>query len=544
MKRCLVCLGLALVATNACTKKTFGNGIGRPPVTSVDRPHLVPVTLAEIYTAGGPSGHYADLLLAAGADALDLTGFELCDSRSYADDACVTLSGTLDPGARRHEMLAKLNLLATAGELGLVDADGVVHAYVAWGADPATVGSALAAAATVDGATSPGAFIAIPYPMPAGLAVARASDLEGCVAAGLATPADPVSCPTVPPVLALTEVLSRFEESGDSWVELTNLTLDALPLYGVRLCQLPDCLVFERDQVIGAQSPLLVHFGIAAPAGSPPPDELFFPGLAAISRASELALIAPGSADPTGGAGLQAFVRFGAAPSELASIAANVGFWPEPLATARTARVAGESLSHDLSTARSDTAWHPAVPTPLAENLDIQQNTDLWDSCSFPRPWRDAPAFGLAIYRVARSTPSSVDLLNRTSDNSTVSLATLSLAVNGQSFPLAACGEVAAGGLLTVRLLAGTDPPACVDGELHVSGAPLDASGEVALVDTNGTAIVRHYLRWGDGTSTGVAAAVLDGAWPLDRCSLPTLDADQSLTLGADMSGHAPPDYE
>ena len=626
MKYCQLMLTLALVTTSACTNTTYGSGIGRPAVTPVDRLPLYAVAITAVYAAAAdPAKRYAEIVYTGAVDGndcatsdnctppqgcvggkcagFDLRGYRLC---STSTDNCVAPtvanpgSGVLTPieaipanTPTRLSLVAMKpdgsghveapSLLGTADDIGLVDAEGFVHAFMAWGADPATLGSPIAAAAVMSGATKPGEFIPIPFPMPTNLAVAHSGVDVGCFTAALVTPTQPPPCPTAAPVLRLTEICPypcpyvavipptscATTESCDtgqtcinsqctplpiqgSAVEIENPSTDALALHGVRLCVRPGCLVFSRDLKIGAESQVAVWLGTPAPAApfESRAGELFYPETSPLGRAGEIALFAPGSAGAASGAALQSFVRYGDTPSVLAPIAASVGLWPDPLAAARTVRINGESLSHDLTTDATATAWNPAQPTLLLPNLDIRAATDLWDTCSFPRPWREPPTSVLVISRVLRSASPAVEIVNRSEDGSAAPLAGMTLELGGTSFDLSACSDLASGATLTVTVVTDGTPPPCADGALSIVGS-LGASGDLALVDATGAPVMRQYLRWTDPAAdppppvpAGAAIAVQDGVWPLERCTLGVLATDGALTLSAGLAGHAPPDYQ
>ncbi|MBI5507214.1 MAG: hypothetical protein HY903_00550 [Deltaproteobacteria bacterium] len=519
---------LLLALASACAPKTFGNGIGRPEIVPVERVERVPLEIVEVYAAAAdPALHYARLELAAGAPTMTLTGVSVCDSA-----ACVDLAGGMRGGDARQIDLSSLALPANAGELAVVHgettATPVTYSYLAWGADPATLGSTRVARAVLDGATTPGDFVPVPFPMPAELAVARAGSNVGCVTAGLAAPVAPAACPAAERVLDLTEVYPAAAAGGDSWIELTNAGATALSLYGVRVCRLPQCAVLGRDVSLEPAARLSVHFGVAA---SDTAADRFYPSLAPLSRAAEVVVLAPGSAVATEAHFYQAFVRMGAAADDLAPVAAGAGLWPEPLAAVRTVRVDGESLSHDLSRDRTASAWYPTTPTPGEPNPDIRFGGDLWDSCSFPAPWREAPRSPLVIERLTQA-PAGIELANRSEDGSTVSFVGLSLFVSGVTMALDGQGELAAGAVLFIDQVLFID---LVIGD----------NGEAALLQDDGAGGTRvvQYLRWGEGAASVATPAVLAGVWPLERCGLPVLTGAGVITLNAGLPGHSPPDY-
>jgi hypothetical protein len=224
------------------------------------------------------------------------------------------------------------------------------------------------------------------------------------------------------------------EIGSDSWIELVNPSDLTVSLGGVRLCQLPGCILFGSGDEIGAGDYLLVHLGVEAP-NSPDVRERFYADAAPVRGTGELVIFAPGVAAVATAQILQSFVRYGATTGQLSSTAVAAGQWLDPLDAALAPRIEGESLSVDWSGRSAGIAWNPTTPTPLSDNPDIgEASTDpraeawgFWDSCSYPRPWDPAPGSPLVIQALTRATPSTISVSNRSTSTLALDAWTLAL---------------------------------------------------------------------------------------------------------------------
>ena len=405
--RSFLILALAL----GCSSPDPGLGTGRPAGTPVDRPESSSLRVAEVYVADADTGEHFVEVVVDDAETVSLSGAELCGPNDCFAASCTASEVQL--GDRVTCAIGDLDLPASAGELAVL-VDGTVLAYLAWGADPAVFASPWAAAAVLAEATEPGAFVPLPFPMPDGVAALNQADgSQGCGAPspGASGTIDELSCAAVDAPLVLTEILAPATEEDASWVEIENTSASPVRLAGVRLCQLPTCVALGYRDTIGAGGRLLVHLGRE---GSDNTTELFFATAEPVRPGGEIVLVAPGAGDLANEAPLLSFLRYGTSlTGEVSAAAVRAGLWHEILDTARTARVAGESLSRDFSGELRGRAWNPTEPTPLAENPDIGVDTDLWTSCSFPRPWREAQPSDLVIARLSRTEPEVVLLRNR-----------------------------------------------------------------------------------------------------------------------------------
>jgi hypothetical protein len=536
---------IAALAALACSTRDVGDSIGRPPSAAVVRPAATGLRLTEIYVATNDTGaHFAEVELdAAAAAPVDLAGLSACWMAG-----CVAVTGAVAPGARATVAIGALALSGSAGELALVDDEEQVAAYLAWGGDPAVFRSSWAARAVAANATAAGDYVPLPFPMPTGVAVAVEGDQRGCalpspdagalIHAGL--------CPETPSPLAIMEILPAWSPEGDSWIEVVNQAPAAVRLVGVRLCQMPGCTTFGFGQKIGALSRLLLHLG---GEGESDAENLVLADAEPVRRAGELVLLAPGPAEVAAApADMLSFVRYGVSAGGLSPAAVDGGLWSGVGDTASAPRITAESLSRDRSGRLAADAWNPTRATPLLENEDVGAASDLWTSCSMPRPWNSGPASPLVISFVARGTPNTLVLSNRSPDGLTVPLAGYTLALKEAPLDLTPVGELAAASSLIIELSPEDEvcePTAvCWKGE---PGAVIDAAGEASLLlydaGTGVTSVVQH-VQWGSAARVRAGAAVADGVWPLEECALPELAADTRWALRQGEVGQSPADWE
>ncbi len=524
MKRFLVVF-VCLVA--GCSDKTYGEGLGRPVITPVVRPTLVGAAIQAVYAGRADAEGYVELVSTTGSD-VALSGYFLCSStlgncRAVSDSLeGVTLAANGTP--MRINVADFLMAQRNFGEVALIDPQGFAQSYLAWGGDPRPVGLAYVASAQMMALPEAATFVALPYPMPESLAVVHQGDGDGCITStALSTSVAP--CPAATRVLQLTEVQpSRFDAAGLGWVELQNLSGATLDLFGIRLCHTGGCEVVQVAKTVEAGA--LAQVSLV---------------LTSVPDAGELLVLAPGSASPTDFVGAQSYVRWGEADVIWADAAVGAGLWESAAETVLPVRLLGESLSANPNLANSSLAWFPAQATPGVTNLEISEVLDTWDSCSAVRPWRETPAFGVVVTQVQLATESgdiASELLLSNRGDVDVDLATIAIEQNGLNLEIPRGDGVAADApnLLAPGATRTLLAPALADvGEVVVS----------ELVDTQG--MVRQYLRWGTAEqmlTARTSEAVGLGIWPLERCTLPTLEAGTAVTLTLTLSGHAPPDYQ
>jgi len=182
-------------------------------------------------------------------------------------------------------------LNANVGELAVVDATGLVHAFVAWGADPATLGPSYAASASLMGVTTAGAFVAVPFPMPSGVAVACESGLCDCANpspdGAVATHAASLCLTPTAPITA-TQVIE-----AELSLEIENISGESVNLLGVRVCQENRCVVSTSATML-AGAKWTLHLGAAAP-NDPPANSLYFPKSFSLAPTGSVRVLAPGS---------------------------------------------------------------------------------------------------------------------------------------------------------------------------------------------------------------------------------------------------------
>ena len=400
------CLGLGLLVLGlACGNTSRGDGVGNPPIVPIAPIAVLPLELSEVLLTGAtPFAELknapqacvddSDCLLGTCVDAwcsdpsIDpmALGLELCSPEQcemwtepldFAADPLQRASLTIDPAA--------FGLSVNFGELAVRDADGLVHAYLAWGMDPGVRASQLFADAFFSGAADAGVFVPVGFPMPTGVSLASEDGNLGCAAPSRdAAPTDLSNAlcpPAAGPFLTLSEVLPEQEVDGSSWIELLSLSTLELDLEGFRICQPPHCDLIGRGVLLPAGERILLHLGPVA--AEPPIGEFGVAKGRTLARTGEVAIVAPGSAILSE-TDLFAYLHYGDGAASLAENAIEDGVWLG-LEAARTVRLDGESLSASPEDALGASAWFPGEATPNAANLDLAGNPLLWASCSSPQ---------------------------------------------------------------------------------------------------------------------------------------------------------------
>jgi len=499
-----VCLLLAVVL--GCSDPGPGRGVGRPPAEPIVRPEPSALRIAELYVADADLAEHFVELVVDDAESVALSAAELCGPISCVDTSGCD-SDSVGAGARVQCDIGDLDLPGGAGELAVVS-DDMVLAYLAWGADPAVFGSSWSAAAILSGATEAGLFVPLPFPMPFDVAVMTEADgSQGCAAPspGAAGTLDASLCDELPPPLFISEVLAAGDDdAAPSWVELENTNNSAIRLLGVRLCQMPNCVALGYQDTIGALSRILVNLGRAG--GDADSAQLYFPDAEPVRAGGEIVLLAPGGANVAAETtSLLSFLRYGAGlTGDISAAAVSVGLWPEIFDVARAPRVAGESLSRDLSGELRGSAWNPTKPpTPVAENPDISEATDLWQSCSFPRPWNDAEPSDIVVARVAKQDPVTIDVRNR--GDQALDLSAYELALAAATFSIAlpiGAGGGSAAGIDDEAVVRVTDTN--VDADDFVRAPATPGSGTVFACDqfVISEVVTRPFRDWDDSTAS------------------------------------------
>jgi len=564
---------LAVALMFGCSNPTYYQGLGRPAFDPTTRPARLPVSIVEVFvTDPAPANRFALLVNTGTADiatgTLTLTG--------PGGDVAV---GALAAGADLKVSLASLTGTGLlGGELAAKDAAGTVHAYLAWGADPAVKGSVLSGSAYASGATAAGAFVPTGFPPPTNLAFASTAAGVGCVApsatvAGLATP---TTCPVAAGAVALRGIAPALDGGTDSTVTLHNLGTAALDLYGVRLCQGGGCATITTDVIVAAGADQVLHVGAGTAAATDP----VIPGVP-IAGASELAVLAPGNDLTVAGPTLQAYAHWGSVvTTRFADAATAAGLWPARDAqgnpsAAEGVRVPGEILVPVADSALVAPAWAPAAPEANAATLPIGPTTNLWTTCSAPRRWGpqatptlvlsaieapDAAAtHGVRLHFTNRDAGPAVSLSAITVDVVTDDLSTnpsttTTLALSATVFASDPVTDLAPGATLAVELAA-----ACplASGTPCLVGPALTARGEL-VVRVNGAMV--QYLA-SDTTPNQVGAAVprrtfvtdalAANLWPGARgtahdrdCAVALPAAGSTLDLDLTLDGRSPPDWQ
>ena len=546
-------LGVALAG--ACSNNNFGQSVLRPTYTATPQPTLLPITITEVYFSDSqPEQRFALLMNAGDSDITDIS--------LQGHDPTVNLPlPAIPPGEFEASLAGFTGVGLFGGELAAVDGDGVVQAYLAWGADPALTGSQLAAPAVVSGVTQAGAYVPAGYPLPAGIAIVQNGAARGCAAAthSMTTLGPITPCPLTVRTLTIDRLLPGFDETvTNTWVSIANLGSWDADLFGTRLCY-GTCAVVPHDLLVAAGDRVTIHLG---PHGDIVDSD-------ALAGQGELALFAPGGAEVIFAAQqLTAYVRYGNGSVGFLDAAVTAGLWPSAAVTALAPRIAGEML---LAASDPGVGPQPFVPAQLTESTTppIGPVTDLWTSSSYPRPRRPSPRSTLVVSSLTRATAADdpnphadlIVLSNR--DTANVPLAGVELVVvtDGVAATLdlgtTAAPEIAAGAQLTIALQ-GADAGCVAD--VCWPEASLAASGEVALLSAS--ALIQ-YVAYGDsgngrlyaatavagnlwpgalGTYAGVAYAVDCAAGALAAGSAGV--APGSISLDLRLDGTSPPDWQ
>jgi hypothetical protein len=552
----------------ACSSPATGEGIGRPSYEPTSRPQRLPLAIVEVYFSDPDPDQRFAIITNSGSVA---SGLSLVSSLGT-----VALGDLVGPSEQNQQGENYISLAALAGtgllggELAVVDpVDGTVEAYLAWGSDPAVVGSDTGAAAIISDAATAGDFVAAGFPMPMGVAIASTANGSGCVA-----PSDtieglgvPTACPLTADVLGIRQLLPAATSGTDSWVDVENQGSQDADLFGVRLCQGNGCVVVTTDHILSAGKTQRLHLS----AGESSDTDLFLGGGAPLTLAGELALIAPGGAELTPSAleagELQSYVRYGTSARFVDEAVAG-GLWPDTTASALPVRIEGEALLQVTDPALVADQFVPAQPLQPGEPLPpIGPATDLWTSCSYPRPWGTPQHPGLVVRQLQRATTGDaahadrLHLFNRT--QAAISFADTELVVvTGGTQSVLDLGAAAPDGLARAQELVielRPDDGTCT-GIVCWPGATLGDVGEVALRASGGTDL-DQYVAFGavnpsDPSTARVLAsqAISQNLWPgalgsyggagydID-CALGALDPGDTATLDLSLDGTSPPDW-
>ncbi len=540
----------------ACSDRDPAEGIGRDPYVPYVPGTRSGLVITEVYAADPTASARFVEIANPTAETVSLVGLSLEDGGAVV--ALVDIDGTtsLAAGATHPFVLGALVPSPSAGELAIVDDDGLVHDYIAWGASPSLLGTSLAARAAVSGRAGAASIVPVGFPMPAGIAVVRVGVDQGCAPASVgsaATGSVAGSCAGDPSVIRLSELVTGRDQAM-SWVELENTTTEAINLYGVRLCQMPRCVVLGRDAVIPPLDFLQVVLGLADASNTTPRTQLATATpLAAIG---ELALLPPSAASIDDSTPISDYVRYGGGGSVLLARAVAQQRWASEADVALAPRLGGEAVARNPvleSGTPGAGIWNPARATPNAANPDIIDAGD-WTSCSYPEPWSPAPVSDLVIAHVYRGDAgvSRIVLVNRGEGE---------LSAAGLRLEIVAWPDDEDPVLLDlplepmVRAMAGSDVWPVgnkIIVELHATVATCSAKpcltpslgsrGELLLRQDAGAL---QYLRWGSAASL---LSVPGNLWPPGDpngpCSIDAaLGVGGEIVLDLTAPGTSVPDY-
>lgn len=528
----------ALVTLGAgCNEREFGFGIGTPPVPPVSRP--APSTLRLVEVALTPPAFVE--VVNSGTEAVTLTGASVCTALLPDNSGCQPIADTTLAAGARTAFPLDANALTglalspppSAGEIAVV-AGADVRAYLAWGALPAGLRSTLSGQALIAEIPDAGAFVATAFPLAAGVALVREGTSVGCETPTQgAVPQAPGACaPASPnPVIRLTEVVT----GPGSWVEIENLSGQALSLWGLRLCQPPTCFTAPRTLTVPAGGQ--VQWVVDDPAL----------GGRQLQPDGELALLAPGvalePATPPTEALYQSYVRFGAGTVFLQPFAVASSVWTDdpqtPTATRPQFPWPGDSLSlnQDAVAPVTASAWGLRAATPGAPNV---VSGTPWNACSFPDPSGPAVvAPEVAVVEVGAGTTSRVVLENRRA---------LAAALQGYTLTVVDGSGPVSYDLSDVVISAGAR---YVLGLQETSGCTVDrcvlsravpVEGELALRPAAG---LDQYIRWGPSAPQTLALEAVSPArrWPAVGCAQGAVASGQRLELLSGTVGWSPADY-
>ncbi|MEO0459602.1 MAG: hypothetical protein AAF219_02075 [Myxococcota bacterium] len=244
-----------MVLVSGCSDDDFGEGTRRPPTELVDRADPLGIQIAEVFIGGDESEPFVELVSQA-SDRIELQGFRLstdlgsvtivdevpldAGGRVVVDDNALTPSGS-DTAVRLAPLLSDVS-----GEAALIDPNGTVQTYVAWGGDPGERSSTLFAdafAAGIDFSGPP--QLAAPYPIAPEEALVF-EDPRGCSPPTSGTTSEAVEpCGPGEGRLVITEFQPAVSGSP-SWIEIRNTGSVMLPLEGVRICVPPVCATIDE----------------------------------------------------------------------------------------------------------------------------------------------------------------------------------------------------------------------------------------------------------------------------------------------------------
>jgi hypothetical protein len=550
-----------LVALGACSKTSYGDGIGFPKQIST---RTVPrFAISQVYpSAAEPSGRFVQLLNISEASQA-LTNFALESDDARLELSSVLAAGqTIDSGGTIELAFSALGA-GTAGEVALINPHGLVESYLAWGVDPAILQTSLYNRADAAEAYESEAFVRTGFPsrLVPEVAVGRIGARTGCMAPKHGAPPtegdlDAAKCPVQRGLVVLRELLPAQSPETSSWVELENTTLAPLDLVGTRLCTATSCLALGVGATMAPQALLVVALGPTLPS-VPAAAAVVHAGLSPLAAAGELALLAPGGA-AFEAAGLLDYVTYGGTVAAHAADAKAQGLWTSD-ERAKAPRVSGESLSKQPALGAGVTAWdatqppwNPSEPTPGSPNAAVGP-PNHWTSCSYARPWVPARPV-ISLLSLSRATPERLSLVNR--DVAAKPLADLVVAIDtadGEAqarladLPHGTSADLAPGAVADIILDAAGPCTSAVCA--YWAAGHLASSGAVALFDDpSATGIdaskLVAFVAWGSAPSSAYLQPAVDaGLWPGVTCALGPLEPGGALGLDLGRDGTSPADW-
>lgn len=392
------------VFVSGCSDDDFGEGTRRPPTELVDRVDPLGIQIAEVFVGGDESESFVELVSQASAT-IELRGFRLTTDRgsvTIVDEISLSAGGraTVDDDVLTpdgSDVVARVApLLSTvSGEAALLDPDGGVQTYVAWGGDPGERSSTLFADAFAAGVLFLGPpQLTVPYPISPAEALVF-EEPQGCASPSRGSASELVEpCGPGEGRLTITE-FQPASAGNPSWIEVRNTGSVALPLEGVRICLPPACATIEASATLG-QGEYAVLFtnvdlteaiqisaerlGLACGANGRVCGAAR--GIGPLAAGSELAVERPGGAFADA-QGLLTYARLGSgATQELEAAAVEATLWAEGLfvvdddGDGSEDALGARSYQIDESLPSDPEAWLAADPSPFA-GLEVPVPEDV-----------------------------------------------------------------------------------------------------------------------------------------------------------------------